>query len=125
MSYCPSLLSLSSSINVRTRTNNSSNVDTRHLAVSLSNRRIRGANFARNRDFSKITPFNDALSPLEEKSLSDGNKFPSLVMLLLLLLLLLLHPSLSSPSAARLIGFLGVVVMAETSADELCSSCNR
>ena len=86
-------------------------MDTRHLAVSLSNRRIRGANFIKKRDFSIITAFNDVLS-VELKMLSDDE------MLLLSLDLVTadvveeLETSLSC-----LVGFFGVV-MAETSADE-------
>jgi hypothetical protein len=85
-------------------------VDTRHLAVSLSNRRIRGANFIKKRDFSIMTAFNDVLS-VELKMLRDDE------MLLLSLDLVTDVVEELETSLSCLVGFFGVV-MAETSADE-------
>jgi hypothetical protein len=80
------------------------------LAVSLSNRRIRGANFIKKRDFSIITAFNDVLS-VELKMLSDDE------MLFLSLDSVTDAEELETSLLSCLVGFFGVV-MAETSADE-------
>jgi hypothetical protein len=80
------------------------------LAVSLSNRRIRGANFIKKRDFSIMTAFNDVLS-VELKMLSDDET------LLLSLDLVAADVEELDASLSCLVGFFGVV-MAETSADE-------
>ena len=84
----------------RIRTRSDSSVATRHLAVSLSSLLIRGASFIKNRDFSMMTPLIPELAPVA--SLSEGSAFELL------------------PSSC--VGFSGVEVTAETSAELDCSS---
>ena len=93
-----SLLLSESSIKCRTFVSRLSNLPTKHLAVSLSSRRIRGESFIKKRDFSMITP----LIPLvmEDVSFREGS---------------MLVESLSA-SFPDLAGVAPPMVMAETSA---------
>mmetsp|Transcript_1683 Transcript_1683/g.3883 ORF Transcript_1683/g.3883 Transcript_1683/m.3883 type:complete len:266 (-) Transcript_1683:304-1101(-) len=98
--------SFSSSVRCRTLVSRLSNLPTRHFAVSLSNRRIRGASFIRKRDFSMMTPLIPPPPFAEEDaSSSDGG--------------MLLPAAPSSPAALseeEAASLPPIMVMAETSA---------
>mmetsp|Transcript_24932 Transcript_24932/g.53117 ORF Transcript_24932/g.53117 Transcript_24932/m.53117 type:complete len:247 (-) Transcript_24932:842-1582(-) len=96
--------SFSSSFKRRTLASRLSSLPARHLAVSLSSLRMRGASFIRNRDFSMTTPL---MPPSALTSLREGR-------------MLALSESFEASTAPPLI-----IAMAETSSELDWSSCRR